>query len=89
MLRRTRTFDRGGIDIVLCNVARCKPKAAMFTVHTGLDNMGPKLIGKQLHITVRNSIWWSDKLKLHFENVYYVGFGDSKANKHNCGFICR
>ena len=60
------------VGAVLANIARLSTRSAYFRIATRADVMGQRLIQKPLHVTVKDSTWWRQKLSNHFGLVDVV-----------------
>jgi SAM-dependent methyltransferase/uncharacterized Rossmann fold enzyme len=50
------------VDDVLLTIADCVKQGVFFSIALDYDEFGPLLIGKPLHLTVRDAKWWREKL---------------------------
>lgn len=57
---------------VLQAIADRSHKGAYFRIATRKDRMGPKLLGKPLHLTVQTASWWRQQLEKHWPLVDVV-----------------
>jgi hypothetical protein len=57
------------VETVLGNIARLSTAGAYLRIATRPDKMGPRLIGKPLHMTVRSSDWWRRAIEAVFPLV--------------------
>ena len=57
------------VDAVLAEIYRLTRRAAWFRIATRPDVMGPKLLGEPLHLTIRDAVWWSEKMWEVWEHV--------------------
>lgn len=60
------------VDSVLREIARLTHVAAWFRIATRADVMGPQLIGEPLHLTIKDSSWWEDMMREHWDSVEVV-----------------
>jgi hypothetical protein len=57
------------VDDVLGGIAGRVKRAAYFRIATRPDRMGPKLLNKPLHLTVKSGEWWRRRVEEHFPLV--------------------
>ena len=57
------------VDEVLMGIARLVTAGAYVRIATRHDKMGPRLLGKPLHMTVRDADWWRRKVESVFPLV--------------------
>ncbi len=50
------------IDDVLLTIADCCKRGVFFSIALDYDEFGPMLLGKSLHLTVKDAKWWREKL---------------------------
>lgn len=60
------------VAAVLNGIASRTRKAAYFRIATRPDKMGPMLLGKPLHLTVRGGEWWREEVAKSFAHVEVV-----------------
>lgn len=64
------------VPVVLANIAMLTKRAAYFRIATRPDKMGPKLLGRPLHMTVRDGEWWRRQVEAHFPIVDVIEMTD-------------
>lgn len=60
------------VDDVMVSMADRTKKAAYFRIATRPDKMGPLLLGKPLHLTVKGGEWWREEVGKSFAHVEVV-----------------
>jgi SAM-dependent methyltransferase len=67
------------VDEVLSGIARCVRVGVFFSIAIVDDNFGPVLVGKQLHLTVKDGEWWREKLREHWPQVDIIERNEAAA----------
>jgi hypothetical protein len=57
------------VDVVLQSIASKVEEGCYFRIATRLDVMGPRLLGKRLHLTVEDCEWWRRRIENAFARV--------------------
>lgn len=58
------------INSVIKNLRQSCKKVAVFSIYTDVDQMGEKLIGSPLHLTVKPYRFWLQKIQRDFKTIY-------------------
>ena len=54
------------VDKVLGDIAARTTRGGFFAVALWRDNLGPRLIGEKLHLSIHPADWWINKIAAHF-----------------------
>lgn len=65
-------IPEGRVAVVLYNIAKLSKVGAYFRIATRPDRMGPRLINKPLHMTVKDADWWRQRIETYFLTVDVV-----------------
>lgn len=60
------------IDEVLLTIVDCVRQGVFFSIALDYDQFGPMLIGKPLHLTVKDAKWWREKLGQFWPRIVVV-----------------
>jgi len=70
------------VELVLDNFYRCTKKICYLSIALQHDYFGPKIIGKPLHLTVKEPNWWISKVKkAGFNDPRYVTEKDRNGHE--------
>ena len=71
------------VSKVLQNIKEICTKGVYFQIALRPDNMGPRILGEPLHLTVKDAGWWTEELFKHWRYV------ELDTNDGNLIAICR